>query len=226
MAYTLTLQEKIHEVDDIHSFIFTPDESVQWKAGQFARFTIEDFTGEGKAFRTFTIASAPSEEIIMITTRIMDPCSDFKKHLLDMEYGATITMDGPYGKMGIDHAEQPILMLAGGIGITPFRSLLLDMDNKLDTLPTVSLLYNNENGHFVYRNKLTDLDNTHKSVNVHYIIDRDTNMREISRFIQAYDNNGLYLISGSPGFVNAMEKILTEQGIQKESMKHDPFYGY
>lgn len=226
MKHTLTLKTTQHEAGDIHSFTFEPDDKVAWKAGQYALFTMKDFKGDGKPSRTFTIASAPCEDGVMFSTRIGDVCSDFKTQLKGMEAGDTLTMNGPYGKMCIDDPEQPILMLAGGIGITPFRSLMMDMDATLERLPFTSLLYNNSEGNFAFYDTLDTLNQKHPDVHVHFIEDRETCANEIKAFVDEYKNKGLYLISGSPGFVNAMEKTLTDQGIEKDRMKHDPFYGY
>jgi ferredoxin-NADP reductase len=72
--------------------------------------------------RTFTIASAPHEPDLMIATRIRDTA--FKRILKSMPFGTRVTIDGPDGQMVLhDDASRPAVLLAGGIGITPFRAM-------------------------------------------------------------------------------------------------------
>src|SRR5262249_54079706 len=74
--------------------------------------------------RTFSIASAPEEADVMITTRMRD--SAFKSCLKTMKFGATVTMEGPFGDLVLPgDANRPAVLLAGGIGVTPFRSVVL-----------------------------------------------------------------------------------------------------
>jgi len=78
--------------------------------------------------RYFTISSTPFEDFIMITTRISRPSSSFKESLTEMKIGGRITASGPDGDFTIDDLGKNYIFIAGGIGITPFRSILLQMD--------------------------------------------------------------------------------------------------
>src|SRR5947207_1063317 len=109
------------------AFSFEKPEGFQFTAGQFLRFSLIDppeDDDEGPS-RSFSIASAPSEPELMIATRMRDTA--FKRVLKSMPIGAEIEVKGPYGRMTLhEDASRPAVILTGGIGITPFRSIAIE----------------------------------------------------------------------------------------------------
>ena len=144
----LTLTDKIQRSSDCFSFLFKPEKPVTWKAGQFMQFTIQHENPDDRGIsRFFSISSAPYEENIMITTRISaEKSSTFKKALTGLEKNGIISAMPPQGEFTVEDFSKSIVFIAGGIGITPVRSILLDLDYKMD-LPgiPVYLLYSNRN---------------------------------------------------------------------------------
>src|SRR5690606_34061539 len=88
-----------------------------------------------------TLASAPSEQQLMVATRLRDTA--FKRMLAEMPLGTTIDLEGPFGQFTLPFDDsRTIVLLAGGIGITPFRSMLVEAaHHKLSHHPI--LLYSN-----------------------------------------------------------------------------------
>ena len=108
------------------SFRFTKPRGWSYRAGQFVDITLLDppeTDAEGN-LRGFSISSAPREEVITITTRLRDTA--FKRVLQAMPLGTLVKMEGPFGDLRLHHAARPAVLLAGGIGITPFRSILVE----------------------------------------------------------------------------------------------------
>ena len=96
------------------------------RAGQFVDITLLDppeTDAEGNT-RGFSISSAPSENVIMITTRLRDTA--FKRVLQRVPFGTVVKVEGPFGDLRLHHAARPAVLIAGGIGITPFRSILVE----------------------------------------------------------------------------------------------------
>lgn len=97
-----------------------------FQAGQFLDMTLlapSETDAEGDT-RAFSIASAPHEETLMVATRLRE--SAFKRVLMKMPLGTAVTIAGPSGDLTLDHnVNRPAVFLAGGIGITPFRSIVL-----------------------------------------------------------------------------------------------------
>src|SRR5687768_17266618 len=124
MPVTLVLTEKEHLVDDIWAFRFMPNEPQHWIAGQYMSVELPHEHADGKGTkRWFTISSAPFEGVMEITTRLTD--SSFKRALSALPIGGHLELlDQPHGDFIWQDADRPLLFVAGGIGITAFRSIL------------------------------------------------------------------------------------------------------
>lgn len=133
-----------HPADHTLGFVIEVDEPFEFRAGQSCDLTLvnpphED--GKGST-RTFSITSAPSESPrLMFATR--QTGSAFKRSLEDGLLGMAIEVDGPWGSFVLhDDAARPAVLLAGGIGITPFRSMIKDaVERRL--AHAITLLYSN-----------------------------------------------------------------------------------
>src|SRR5215510_12916064 len=121
----LESREKVAE--GTMAFHFEKPPGFQHKAGQFVRLTLinpSETDAEGTG-RTFTLASAPYERDLMIATRMRDTA--FKRVLRSGAVGLEVELRGPFGALTLhDDSSRPAVFLAGGIGITPFRSIALD----------------------------------------------------------------------------------------------------
>ena len=122
----LPLLDRRQETGNIHTFRFSKPASVQWRAGQHGIFFITHRKIK-KGIRPFSIASSPSENCIQITTRIpASHGSDFKQALSELQPGMSIGFRGPAGSMVADNHDR-IILIAAGLGITPFRAILRDI---------------------------------------------------------------------------------------------------
>jgi ferredoxin-NADP reductase len=96
-----------------------------FKAGQSIDMTLADpreTDSEGNT-RAFSIASAPQEDTLMVATRMRDTA--FKRTLKGLPLGSTVKIEGPFGNLTLqNNAAKTAVLLAGGIGITPFRSIV------------------------------------------------------------------------------------------------------
>ncbi|MFL6473799.1 MAG: Rieske 2Fe-2S domain-containing protein, partial [Nitrososphaera sp.] len=132
----LTLLEKDRiEGTDVTSFKFSKQSDqvgeegktpLNYVAGQFAFFDIGGVYDDPKGpIRHFTISSSPTENFIMFSTRIRD--SPYKKRLSTLEEGARVKVRGPEGQFVLhdeDYSKKSAVFLSGGIGVTPFRSMI------------------------------------------------------------------------------------------------------
>ncbi|MER2090307.1 MAG: FAD-dependent oxidoreductase [Sporosarcina sp.] len=212
------------ESEDVYSFLFEKEKDLTWKAGQHGLFTITHKKIKSP-IRPFTIASAPSENMVRLTMRISDQPSDFKKAMLELKQGMHVKMSGPVGGFYLKD-NSPSLLIAGGIGITPFRSIVKQVeaeengpDNK------IHLLYLDSNKSFIFKNELDGIaDNS--SVDVTYLDSRDELHQEIDKFTNLYMNSGKYYIAGPKSMVDAMSTYLLNNNIPKRNIKKDSFSGY
>lgn len=222
--YPLIFKKKVREVEDIYTFYFDAGESIKWEAGQHGIFLMK-FTQAKRPFRVFSIASIPSEGHIEISTKVGKKPSAFKQVLLDLEPGMNIFMRGPVGPFYVDE-KKPLLFIAGGIGITPYRAMIRDLRLNAKNLDKeVRLLYLDSNEAFIYGEELGKAEET-KWINIHYLTKREKLYEEIHRFIEKYQNGGTYFVAGPKPMTKAVEKALKAEGIDGKNIKIDGFIGY
>lgn len=116
----LTFKERYKESENVHTFVFEKGQYVVWKAGQYGLFSITHKKIKNPT-KPFSVASAPAENVVKITTMIRNEASDFKEALLELKQGMKVKMSGPLGSFYLKD-DRPALLIAGGIGITPFSS--------------------------------------------------------------------------------------------------------
>ncbi|MDX1535734.1 MAG: FAD-dependent oxidoreductase [Candidatus Spechtbacterales bacterium] len=220
----LILALKKEEADDAVTFYFEYEDPLSWEAGQFLHYilphTDEDSRGND---RYFTIASAPYEDEIMLTTRKGE--SSFKKALFNMQEGDIIYVEEPAGSFVKEDKKKKAIFIAGGIGITPFRSILKQLDH--DGAPIdVTLLYANSTDNFVYEEELKRLEKKHDKLNIHWFVSPEKIDKEaIKKYVSEVDSVPFY-VSGPEPMVEHYEKILPTIGVSEENIKKDYFPGY
>lgn len=222
--YQITYKEKYQEVGDIYTFIFEMDESIRWEAGQHGIFTIKH-TKIKKPTRAFSIASTPSEGHIKISMKISEEPSEFKEALLNIQPGMKIVMRGPIGSM-YTKEKKPLLFIAGGIGITPYRALVKDLISNFADIPNeVKLLYMDSKEQFIYTDELDKAGDT-SPIETNYLVNRESLYGKIESFIGKHGNEAEYFVAGPKAMTKAVEKALRNKGINKKNIKKDPFIGY
>ncbi len=223
----LTLAERKQEAADVTSFIFQGDAPLTWRAGQFLRYTLpHPDPDDRETNRYFTIASAPFEGVVMLTTRFAaEKSSTFKRALQRLPLGATLEAGRPGGDFVVDDPAVEYVFVAGGIGITPYRAILLDLEHR--ALPIRgTLLYANRTPAFVYEREIQALAERHSGFSVHYFVapDRITEA-SIRRAVPDLQRPTFYL-SGPEPMVEATGEMLADLGIPEMHMKRDYFPGY
>jgi ferredoxin-NADP reductase len=192
--------------------------------------------GEGNA-RAFSIASAPHEPDLLFATRLRDTA--MKRCLAVLAPGSTVELDGPFGDLKLHaRASRPAVFLAGGIGITPFRSMVLDAAKN--HLPhKIWLIYSNrrpEDAAF-----LDDLQRAEKENPNFHLVTTMTEMEKSSRpwagkrgLVSREMIAGavgdltapIFYLAGPPGMLGAMRKLLLDAGVNEDDIRAEEFAGY
>ena len=223
----LKLIDKKQETADVYSFVFKTGEPFTWKAGQFMMYELEHPDPDERGSRRFfTIASAPFEKDIRLTTRLAkEGGSSFKNALFNLPIGSTIYGDGPRGIFVLEDPNKEYVFIAGGIGITPFHSILFDLDHRRHPINVV-LLYASNTPDTVYKKELDQLAKKHSGLKIHYIVAPDLiDEVAIKKFVPDLVKP-LFYISGPEPMVKSLENLLSEIGVSKENIKRDYFPGY
>lgn len=220
----IVFRESRREADDVVSFHFDKPDDLTWKAGQYGLFTITHRKIKN-ATKPFSVSSAPAENVIRITTLVKESPSEFKRALLALAPGMKVTLRGPVGPFYLKD-KAPVLLVAGGIGITPIRSMLRQIEAEgSGGERQIRLLYVDGDRRFLFRDEL-DRIAAQSAVSVDYLDSRDRLYRELDRLANAYRNDGRIMIAGPQSMVNQLATELRNRKIPKQNLVKDAFFGY
>lgn len=229
------LKERKDLSSSISAFIFEKPRGFNFEAGQFLEWTLKHPEADDRGeTRYFTVSASPSEDFLMITTRFSEKSSSFKAVLRKMEKGEKIRISGARGEFTLPSKPKPLVFIAGGIGITPFRSMIKFMlDEKIST--PITLFYSNKTAEdIVFKEIFGEAEKSFlKTV---YIVTDDVsgnwkgekeriNPEMIKREVPDWLERNYY-ISGPEPMVKAFEKMTEEMGVPGKNIKHDYFPGY
>lgn len=220
----LSLISKQIEIPGVKSFTFKPEKKIKWIAGQYFIYSLkhdkEDLRGK---MRFFTISSSPFQNHITISTKISSKSSSFKKSLDNLKIGDEIIVKGPDGDFIIEDVKKDLVFIAGGIGITPFISIIRQL-NFEKKLVNISLLYSNKTKAFAFKKELDQISKMNKKLQIKYFISPKKIDKNI---LKKYINKKLiFYISGPDPMVESITKILVDLGIKDEEIRKDYFSGY
>jgi ferredoxin-NADP reductase len=214
-------KKKFAEGGNAVSFILEPEKPVNWEAGQYISYEIPGLPPSNDE-RTFTISSAPYEKHFQITTRITD--STFKQQLNNLKPGTELEADQVGGDFTWVDTNRPIIFVAGGIGVTPYHSILKQRAHDNKPL-TATLLYANRDDNLVFKAELDKLAATHPEFGIHYVIGEQLNAQKMRKLAPQLNESLIYL-SGPESMVDSFEEQLSALGIPKDQLKQDWFPGY
>ena len=189
------------------------------------------------ARHAFSIVTAPHENELMFATRMRD--SAFKRALRALPIGAELEIDGPFGSLTLHkNVGRAGVLIAGGIGITPFMSMLRHAAANPSTQP-LTLLYSNrrpedtaflaelqgyaaKNPSFRLVATMTNMDQSAKPW------DGPTQMIDAAFVQRAVEGlpSPIFYMSGPPGMVEAMAKTLVAADVDDDDVRSETFYGY
>ena len=238
-GYSIRLTERRLVAEGTMAFYFDKPTQFVFTPGQFVDLTLPhpSETNAAGNTRAFSIASAPQESTLMVATRLRDTA--FKRELQRMPLGSTVQMEGPFGKLVL-HADQtrPAVFLAGGIGITPFRSMVVQAAMQRSPHPMVLFYSNRRPEDAPFLDELQALQDR----NPHYrFVGTMTEPAKSSRSWQGETGflnaallsrhlvnveKPIYYVVGPPGMVGALRTMLKEARIEDSDIRTEKFSGY
>lgn len=125
-TFQMTLSERQSRAHSIESFFFEAVPPVKFTAGQFLEWTVPHAKPDSRGNRRwFTLASSPRSNRIELTTKFATKGSSFKTALQALKIGDRIWAHGLEGDFILpENKDRPLVFIAGGIGITPFHSMI------------------------------------------------------------------------------------------------------
>jgi ferredoxin-NADP reductase len=210
---------------------------IDFEPGQYFFVTLPDVghQDERGLRRHITVVTSPNERgVLGLCTRLRDTA--FKRSLAELSLGAEVDVEEPKGDFVLPkEIDQPYVFIAGGIGITVFRSMLRYIAEE--RLPhRVTLVYSNrDQDSAAFLNELSELERDNPNLRLVLTMTDDPAWEGETRRIDAdllrdHLDNDLgsftYLVAGPPAMVEAMEKMLTDAGVHEERIRPERFSGY
>jgi ferredoxin-NADP reductase/Na+-transporting NADH:ubiquinone oxidoreductase subunit NqrB len=234
-----TLKEKITIATGTADFVFNPGRKLSYKPGQYMEWTLPHSKTDSRGNRRyFTLASSPTESDLRIGVKFYENGSSYKKALMDMNEDTPVVASQIAGDFVLPkNKSQKIVFIAGGIGITPFRSMVKYVLDKNEQR-VITLLYSaRTRSDIAYKHifeearqriglktiyTLTDERSVaDESYNRSGVITAELIKDEIPDYVQR-----IFYISGTHQMVVAIQEILSELGVSKSQVKVDFFPGY
>jgi ferredoxin-NADP reductase len=238
-THQVKLKSRREVAEGTMAFHFEKPSGFTFKAGQALAWTLIDppETDDEGGMRNFSIASSPDEPDLMIATRMRDTA--FKRVLKTMPLGTEVRIVGPFGSLTLhQNAARPAVFLAGGIGITPFRSMLWQAAEQ--KLPhRLSLFYSNgrpedaafleelqelekENPNYKFIGTMTEMAGSNRVWRGETgFINREMLTKYIGDLAAP-----IYYIAGPPAMVEAMRQTLSVAGVDSDDIRAEEFAGY
>lgn len=237
--FSLKFKNKVQVADGTWSFVFEKPADFVFEAGQYVALVLPRLVAPDKRgpVRSLSICSAPSEADLVFSVRVTD--SGFKQTLMNLEAGEVAQATKPIGHFTLAHAadDKRIVFIAGGIGVTPIRSILVESAHQGLDRPFS----------FFYSNRMVKDAAFHEELkaltlpNYQYVTtfsqetlpcagtneERGYICEDMLRKYLPEDEivGSWYYLVGAPAFIEAMEKMLKEMGVAEERFVNDPFTG-
>jgi ferredoxin-NADP reductase len=238
-GYASKLLSRVEVAEGTMAFHFAKPSNFDFKPGQAADVTLynpPETDAEGNT-RTFSIASSPFESQLMFATRMRDTA--FKRSLKKIPLGTAVKIDSPMGSFMLHkNPSKPAVFLAGGIGITPFISIVRQADH--DRLPhQLHLFYSNRrpedapflealqkseknNPNFLLVCTMTAMSQSKKEWKGETgLIDKEMLSRHLTSL-----QGPIYYVAGPPAMVAAMREMLVGAKVDEDDIRSEDFAGY
>jgi ferredoxin-NADP reductase/Na+-translocating ferredoxin:NAD+ oxidoreductase RnfD subunit len=235
----LKIKEKVQLTVDAFDFIFPLKKHLVFIPGQYMEWTLPHQKSDNRGIRRyFTIASSPTEDNLRIGVKFYDQSSTYKKALLNINENNIIVGSQIAGDFTLTKdPKKKLVFMAGGIGITPFRSMikyLIDKNERRD----ITLIYSNRHQSEIVYKEIFDEAQTKLNIKTVYTLTDTTQLpanwlgqigrvdslmiqKEIPDFVER-----TFYLSGPHSMVKGFETVLQQMGVKKEKIKTDFFPGF
>ncbi|MDE1925324.1 MAG: RnfABCDGE type electron transport complex subunit D [Patescibacteria group bacterium] len=224
--YMLTLTGIEQAAADAYDFVFTPDRTFKFRPGQYLEWTLGHHYPDDRGNRRyFTIASAPTESNVRLGVKFYNPSSTFKRALASMKPGDKISAAHLAGGFVLPKDKnKKLVFIAGGIGVTPFRSMVRYLLDIKEARP-VTMLYANKTAADIAYKDIFDRAQDELGIKTVYATGSLIDAKLIAQEVPDYRERTFY-ISGPHSMVDAFKHTLTGMGVSRFKIKTDFFPGF
>ena len=219
--YWTKINKIIEETPEVKTYLLDCPENFTWEEGSHVHFALKGFNDGDKPnrnlIRHMSISTIPQENVIGITTRIKEQCSEFKSILLNLEVGDEVAIFKIHSNVPLKRADKNVYLLSSGVGLATFRPLVLDYFERADNVNQIHSLNIDSSKDFLFP---TIFESTvDKNFTAQFVDNRKDYYKEVKKLVA--DKDGLFYIVGSNEFLLQNIAVLREQGIKPEHIMLD-----
>ncbi len=235
----LKLKNRFRIAAGTYDFVFSPDKMIKFRPGQYIEATLAHDHPDNRGIRRFfTLASSPTESDVRLGIKFYENPSSYKAALLNLRNGARVVAAQLGGDFFLPrNKKKKLVFLAGGIGITPFRSMIKNMLDRGEKRDIVMFYGNNLIDDIAYANLLGEAESESGIKVIYSLADQKSIPSDwqgirgyvtgeaIKREVPDYRERWFY-ISGPHAMVKVYEKTLRDLGVKRNRIKLDFFPGF
>ncbi|MFW5865953.1 MAG: ferredoxin--NADP reductase [Nanoarchaeota archaeon] len=215
-TFTVTITEISDETHDTRSFTTDRPEGFDFSPGQYCLFWLDSFSRP----RPFTIASTPDEHYLNFTIKKI---GEFTTAMFELKTGDSLKITSPRdSKLSIRKPPtNPIVLIAGGSGITPFYPIISSFSSRSD----ITLLYSNRTDNdIIFKEQLNQLAQENDSFHLQFFVTHQDNTQFTAKRIDKKDlkkvqkKDTQWYVCGPPSMTKAIHDSLLEIGVSEEKI--------
>jgi glycine betaine catabolism B len=231
MNFEAYVQEIIPRSTEVLSVRFAKTVDFAFKPGQYMMVTLH--TNDKSLTHPLTISSSPTENFLEFTKRLSD--SEFSQTLRNLKVGDLVGLDAPYGIFTFMGEYPKVAFLAGGIGITPFRSICQYCTDK-QVQSSIILFYGCKNQNdMTFKEDFEEIEKKNPNLKLVFVaaeagsdwmgkrgfINADLIKEEAPDFKER-----MFYACGPPPMVSAMQKLIADLGLPQSQLKLEALVGH
>ena len=233
---SLRLTEIQRISDMVYNYVFQPNRRFTFLPGQYMEWTLAGVPYDSRGNRrTFTIASSPTEDTVQVGLKYYEPASAYKATFGHMQIGDVIHASQLAGNFTVDpHGTEKLVFIAGGIGITPFRSMVKYFLDKNIVRDVVLLYVVSDPTEIAYAREFDEARRvgvrfvpvvTQQGYMAAGVISAKLSQELIAQLVPDYAARTFY-VSGPPTMVDGTKRYLSGLQVPHANVKTDHFSGY
>ncbi|MFS0615305.1 dihydropteridine reductase [Lederbergia ruris] len=219
--YWTKINKIIDETPEVKTYLVDRPEGLTWEEGAHIHLALEGFNAGDKPNRSLirhmSISTLPYENLIGITTRIREQCSEFKAILRTLEVGNKVAIFKIHSNVPLKREDKNVYLLSSGVGLATFRPLVLDYFERADNVNQIHSLNIDSSKDFLFTDIFSSASD--KKFTSQFVDNRKDYYEEVKKL--GADKDGLFYIVGSDEFLKQNIEVLREQGIKPEQIMLD-----
>src|SRR5690625_91630 len=219
--YWTKINKIIEEAPEVKTYLLDRPEDFTWEEGAHTHFALKGFNAGDKPNRSLirhmTITTLPQSNLIGITTRIREQCSEFKTILRNLEVGNEVAVFKTHSNVPLKREDKNVYLLSQGVGLATFRPLVLDYFERADNVNKIHSLNIDSSKDCVFTNIFKSAPE--KKFTSQFVDNRKDYYEKVNHL--AADKDGLFYVVGSDEFLMHNIEVLRGQRIKPEQIMLD-----